>query len=133
MDQVSQRFTFLKIAEDKRLVLAWASVVQKADGTPIVDHQGDVIEFDDLEAAFIEAFSGGGIAKGGEMHRDIGGADVVGQITLSRDERIAAGFGAGVAGALVKIRVTDDALWAKVKSGEYSELSIGGLGTREAL
>ena len=126
-------FQVRKINEEKRLVTAWASVVTKADGTPIIDHQGDVIDIGNLEDAFIEAFADGGIAKGGEMHRNIGGADVVQHFTLSRDERTALGFGLGQEGAIVKIRVNDDSLWASVKAGRYPELSIAGEGTREAI
>ena len=126
-------FKFAKIDEAKRLVTAWASVVSKADGSPIVDHQGDVIDIENLDEAFIEAFADGGFEKGGTMHETQGGADIVGQIVLSRADRVALGFGLGPEGAIVKIRVTDDALWDRVRSGELSEISIEGEGTREEI
>jgi hypothetical protein len=62
------------------------------------------------------------------MHEQIGGADIIGQITLSRDERIALGFGPGPEGAIVKVRVNDPDLKKRIRSGELSEMSIAGVG-----
>lgn len=123
---------------EKRLVTAIASVVTKAGGVPVVDSQGDVITIGDLEDAFIDAFAEGGIQKGGEMHRRIG-ADIVQNFTLSRAERAAlsaAGMGVDADGpefGIVKFRVYDDALWARVKAGELPEVSIAGTGERVPL
>jgi len=120
-----------KVDEDKRLVSAIYSEVTDADGKPVIDLQGDIIRIDDLEAADIEAFADGGLRKGGEMHAKIGGADVVQHYTLSKVEREAFGFGTGPEIGIVKLRVTDDALWAKVKAGDLPALSIAGDGVRE--
>lgn len=115
---------------DKPLTaVAWASVITKADGTPITDHDGHVILFEDLEKAFADFALTGGVGRGGEMHKAIGGADIIGQITLSRDERIALGFGPGPEGAVVKVRVLDPVLKQRVRSGELAELSIAGSAT----
>lgn len=132
------RFKVDKVNEEKRLVTAIASVVSKAGGAPIIDAQDDIIDIDDLEEAFVEAFADGGIEKGGEMHERIGGADIVQAFTFSRAERAAlhkAGMGIDADGpefGLVKFRITDDALWARVKSGELSEVSIGATAERVA-
>ena len=109
-------------------VVAWASIVTKADGTPIVDHDGHLIEFTELEKAFADFAKTGGVARGGEMHERVGGADIIGQITLSRDERSALGFGVGPEGAIVKVRVHDAELKKRIRSGELSEMSIAGVG-----
>lgn len=119
-------FRFAKLDDEKRIVTGWAAIASDADGKPIVDHQGDVLDIGNLEDAFIEAFADGGMAKGGEMHKRVGGADVVGHMVLSRDERIALGFGPGPEGAIVKLRINDDEQWAKVKRGDYREFSMAG-------
>ena len=114
----------------KRIVTAWANIVENADGSPVVDAHNDIIPFDELEAAFAKAFAHGGLGRGEEQHVRFELADVIGQITLSRDERRALGFGEGPAGAIVKIRVHDDALWQRIMAGELPELSIRGRGVR---
>ena len=112
---------------DKPLtVVGWASVVTKADGTPIADFDDQVIEFDELEKSFADLMLTGGARRGGEMHDKVGGADLIGQITVSREERVALGLGMGPAGAIVKFRVNDAELKDRIRSGELGELSIAG-------
>lgn len=125
-------FKIKKLNEERRLVTAWASVVTEPDGKPVVDFEGDIIPIDELEKAFIEAFADGGLKKGGVEHDEIGGVDIVQQFTFSNAEREALGFGKGEEGGIVKLRVNDDSIWARVKSGELSELSIAGEGERIA-
>ena len=119
-------FELVEKREEKRLVTAIASVVTKTDGSQIVDSDGDIIDIEDLEQAFIEAFAEGGLRKGGDMHQRVGGADVVQHFTLSKNERIALGFGEGPEMGIVKFKVHDDMLWLKVKAGFLPELSIAG-------
>jgi hypothetical protein len=121
-----------KVDEDKRLVTAWYSQVSDQDGQPIVDRQGDIIPIQELEAADIEAFAEGGLRKGGEMHATVGGADIVQHFTLSQSERAALGFGQGPEGGIVKLHVTDETLWQRIKRGDYPDLSIAGDAVREA-
>ena len=109
---------------------AIASVVTDAAGNPVVDSQDDMIAIDDLEDAFIEAFSGGGADMGGEQHVFIGGMDVVQHFTFSRAERLALGFGEGPELGIVKFRVNDDELLAKIISGELPDVSIAGEAVR---
>ena len=119
---------------DKPLtVVAWASVITKADGTPINDYDGHVIEFAELEKAFADFAQTGGLQRGGEMHERVGVADIIGQITLSRDERVALGFGNGVEGAIVKVLVHDPVLKQRIRSGELAEMSIAGVGEAVAV
>lgn len=132
MTQGRIRFQIKKLNEERRLVTAWASVVSHADGTPVIDFEGDIIPIDELEKAFIEAFADGGLRKGGEMHENIGGVDIVQQFTFSSAEREALGFGKGEEGGIVKLRVNDDSIWARVKSGELPDMSIKGEGERTA-
>lgn len=127
-----------KLDDEKRVVTAIVSVVSKGDGTPIVDRDGDVIDIDDLEYAFAEAFARGGARMGGEMHEDIGGAHVIHHMTLSSGEwtglaeamsipEMAKAWEVGIA----KFFIEDDGLWERVKSGALPELSIAGTATRE--
>lgn len=112
---------------DKPLtVVGWASVVTKADRTPITDYDDQVIEFDELEKSFADLMLTGGLNRGDEMHDDVGGADIIGQITVSCDERIALGLGIGPAGAIVKFRVHSPELKKRIRNGELGELSIAG-------
>jgi len=127
----STQFEIKKLDDEKRLATVIVSVVTKADGTPITDLQGDIIEIDELESAFIEAFADGGMRKGGEMHAKIGGADVVQHFTLSKAERVALGFGDGEEMGIAKLRVNDDSLWQKIKTAQLPAISIAGTADRE--
>ena len=119
---------------DKPLtVVAWASVITKADGTPINDYDGHVIDFVELEKAFADFALTTGVQRGGEMHEKVGGADIIGQITLSGQEREALGFGKGIEGAVVKVRVHDPLLKQRIRSGELCEMSIAGVGEAVSL
>lgn len=126
------RFEFRKFSggegEAPLTVVAWASVVTTPEGESINDYDEHIIEFIELEKAFADFALTGGMQRGGEMHERIGGADIIGQITLSNDERIALGFGPGVEGAIVKFRVHEPILKGRIKSGELCEISIAGSG-----
>jgi len=112
---------------EKRVVVAWLSQVEDADGNPIVDNEGDSITIDALEDAVTEAFSHGGTARLERQHEQFELGDVIQFFTLSRDEREALGFGPGPAGAIVKVRVTDDQLWDDIKSGKVTDVSFLGM------
>lgn len=127
-------FEIVKANDERRLLTAITNIVTDSEGKPVVDHQGDVIKIDNLEQSFIDAFSiHGGMGMGGTMHRNKGGVDVVQHFTLSKGEREALGFGPGPEMGIVKLRVTDDQIWADVKAGKYPEVSIGGEGERSPL
>jgi len=116
-------------SDDRRLVTAWLSQVEDADGNLVVDDEGDAITIDALEDAMCEAFASGGAGRVEQQHAKFGLGDVVQFLTVSREEREALGFGRGPAGAVVKCRVRDDALWQAIKSGECTDLSFLGLAT----
>lgn len=127
-----------KVDDDKRIVTAVVSVVSGKDGVPIVDHDGDVIDIDDLEVAFAKAFAQGGTGMGGVMHSQVGGAHVIQHMTISKPEwqgladlmeipDMADAWEVGIA----KFFVEDDELWAAIKAGALPELSIAGTALRE--
>lgn len=115
---------------EKRLVTVITNTLTDEVGNPIADHQGDVIDVDNLEEVFIKSFARGGEGMGDEMHDETSVVDVVQHFTLSCDERVALGFGAGPALGIAKLYVRDDDLWEKTKSGERPEVSIAGDGER---
>jgi hypothetical protein len=119
-----------KLDLDQQLVTGWASVIENPDGSPLEDHQGDIITEQDLmEAAHAFMKERGA----GEMHRRVEGVGtVVESVVVTKALKQALGLPASTpTGWLVTIKVDDPAVWAKVRSGEYAMLSVGGTGTRE--
>lgn len=120
-----------KVDEDKRLVFGWANVSVDVGGNEVVDLQEDMIDPETLEAAaykFAELYR-----DGGEMHERTGTAVMVESVVLTEEKQAAMGLAAGTlpVGWWIGFRVTDDDVWEKVKSGEYSMFSIGGTAIRE--
>ena len=122
-----------KIAKaDEHLIFGWASVAADEDGIPVVDSEGDVIPITELEQAayrFVE-LSG----SGGEMHSKIGVAQLGESFVVTPEKLATLGLtGEMPLGWWVGFRVTDDDVWAKIKSGVYTMFSIGGRARRENL
>lgn len=125
------RFKVQKVDEDKRLVFGWANVSVDVGGNEVVDLQEDMIAPETLETAaykFAELYR-----DGGEMHEKTGIAVMVESVVLTEEKQAAMGLDAGTlpVGWWIGFRVTDDDVWEKVKSGEYSMFSIGGTAIRE--
>ena len=113
-----------KSDSEKRLVFGFASVSIK-NGVPIVDADGDTISIEELEKAayrFVEMQGGGG-----EMHDPDRGrvAHLVESFVLTPEKAESMGMLTETFGWWVGFKVDSDAVWAKIKSGEYSMLSIG--------
>lgn len=122
-----------KIAKaDEHLVFGWASVAADESGIPVVDSVGDIISIGELERAaykFVE-FSG----RGGEMHAKLDVAHVVESVVFTLEKIAALGLtGTIQQGWWIGLRVTNEEVWQKIKSGVYTMLSIGGRATREEL
>lgn len=119
---------------DNPLVHCWAFTCTDETGQPYHDLQGDAISADDFVKA-AEEF----MAKGGGVDEMHDGKATQGRIAFAypMDSTIAAamlGKAAGDAtktsGLMVAIRPSAEQL-VKIKSGEYTGVSIAGLGTRE--
>lgn len=113
-----------KSDDEQRLIFGWASVAADENGNAIIDSQGDVIPIEELERAayeFVE-FS----RKGGEMHQIMGVARLVESIIFTPQKLELLGISGVPFGWWVGFRVTDETVWQKIKSGEYSMFSIGG-------
>ncbi|MCD7867660.1 MAG: XkdF-like putative serine protease domain-containing protein [Clostridiales bacterium] len=127
----TRRFQIQKVDEEKQLVFGWANVSVTVDGKQVVDLQEDVIEPEELETAaykFAEFYR-----NGGEMHERGGCAVMVESVVLTEEKQRAMGIPSGTlpVGWWIGFHVTDDDVWEKVKTGEYSMFSIGGTAIRE--
>lgn len=119
-----------KLADEKRLAFGWASVVIDDDGQAVIDHQQDRISIPELEKAAYEYVQKS--RQSTEMHTKKGVAELVESVVMTPEKREAMGIATeGISGWWVGFRVNDQAVWSKVKAGEYSEFSIGGTAKRK--
>ncbi len=131
MQQVTEKVQLLghitKLDEDKRLAFGWFSVIEE-NGKTVVDHDGDVIMEDTLvEAAHNHVMDS---RAGKVMHSGKRIADLVESIVFTKDLQEALGIDLGKIGWFGAVKIRDEAVWKKVKSGELSAFSIGGIARR---
>lgn len=117
--------------EDERLIFGWANVAATADGQPIVDAHGDIIEPDVLEKAayqFNLTFR-----DAGQMHAGGSVGRLVESFMATPEKLVAMGLAPDAlpVGLWVGFKIDDADVWAKVKSGEYPMFSIQGKAVRE--
>ncbi len=122
----------IKLDSDQQLAFGWLSVSETADGSVVIDKQGDIIEPEDLEACAYEFVLN--VRKAGDMHErtdNIG--KVVESIVFTKEKQEALGIPAGVLpiGWWIGFKISDESTWAKVKNGTYTAFSIGGKGVRD--
>lgn len=135
MNETERIFTITKAEPDKMQVFGWASVAITADGQQISDHEGDVIQPDELEKAAYEYVLK--FRDTGERHdpdkRKKG--KLIESVVLTKEKQEAMGIPAGYLpeGWWVGFQITDEDAWAKIKSGEYKMFSVEGRGERESL
>lgn len=116
---------------DAVTVTGWAAVITHADGTPVIDYDGDLIPVAELEGAAHRALKrSSGAGRVGDMHDNLGAADLVESMVLTAEKRAALGFGTGPEGWAVTLRVNDPELAKQIRTGEKSELSIRGSAKR---
>lgn len=123
-------FAIHKSNDDKRLAFGWANVSITANGEEVVDWQEDMIDPEELENAaykFVEFYR-----EGGEMHERGGCAVLVESVVFTEEKMEAMGIERGIlpVGWWIGFHVTDDEVWEKIKSGEYSMFSIEGQAER---
>lgn len=127
----SQPFTFShdvrKIDEEMRMVYGWASVIEE-NGSPVVDHQGDLILSSDLVAAAHAFISSSRAAKA--MHKGEAVGEFVESLVFTLEVQKALGINLGKVGWWVGLKINNDKIWAAVKDGRLKMLSIGGKGNR---
>lgn len=121
----------------RKMVSAVFYASADASGAPVVDHSGETVDQYEIERAFQDGMARGII--GGEMHmRGPDGVKVaVGKIvecfTITDEKATAFGLGTRLRGAIGTIHVPDEDAFAKVVSGEYAMVSIGGKARRRQL
>ncbi len=114
-----------KLNEDQNLVFGWA-YVSETNGDAVVDYQGDTISESELEKAFYDFVINA--RNAGEMHRNLAGV-LVECCVFTKEKQAALGIDLGMVGAWVGFKLNPE-VFAKVKSGEYKMLSIGGKAKR---
>lgn len=121
-----------KVKDDEQFFLGWASVTS-VDGEIVMDKQGDVIDIDELEAtaaAFMRDHAAGLV-----MHAGTPSIRYTTSIVITAAVKRALGMTLTPdrEGWLVGGYVTDPVIWARIRSGELTALSIGGTGVRDPL
>lgn len=127
MEQIGITFAFAKANSTGSYVRGWASVVS-ADGKPIEDWQGDVIDIDDLRQAAHEFISD--VRVGKAMHGGSQIGEVVESLIIDDDIAKALGMADSRRGWFVGMRVHDEAVQKRIRAGELKQFSIGGIGKR---
>lgn len=126
-------FTIQKADPDKRLVFGWALVSATADGKQIIDHQGDIVEQEDLEEAayeYVLKFRDAGEEHIGSLRKK---ARMVESVVFTEEKLQAMGIPAGSIpyGWWIGFYVDDDNAWELIKNGTYTMFSIEGKAVRE--
>lgn len=121
-----------KSDEDQRLVWGWASIVENADGSEVVDLHGASISPEVLQKAahvFVMHYR-----EAGDMHATTSGIGrLVECVVTTRETQKAWGLpeGALPVGMWVGFKIESPAVWEMIKSGKYGAFSIGGWGREE--
>lgn len=115
---------------DQHLVSGWANVATNADGSKPLDWQGDIIEPAELEKAAIQFmldYRDSGVNHAGEST-----GTVVESIVMTKDKQAAMGIPEGIVpeGWFITVKVNNDEVFQKVKSGEFRMFSIQGTAER---
>lgn len=120
----------IKIDEEARIVWGWASVVS-IDSKPLVDRQGDIISPEVMTKAADRFMLDVRVAKA--MHEGGQIGEVIHSFPLTKALGEALGVHSALEGWIVAMKVFDDSVWMRVKSGELAAFSIGGIGKRNAI
>ena len=129
----SPPFNIQKADEDKRLVFGWALVSADKDGNKLIDHQGDMVEPDDLEDGayeYVLNFRDAGEEHIGTLRKK---ARMVESCVFTPEKMRAIGIPEGTipVGWWIGFYVDDDTTWERIKSGKYKMFSIEGKAVRE--
>jgi len=120
----------IKKAADKGLVSGWANVAINSDGSLPLDWQDDVIMPETLEKAAIQFMMD--YQDAGEMHKGNPTGVVVESIVFTKAKQKIIGIPEGCVpeGWFITVKVTDEAVFEKVKDGTYKMFSIQGKANR---
>lgn len=127
------KFDIKKADEDKRLVFGWALVSATSDGEKIIDHQGDIVEQDELESGayeYVLNFRDAGEEHNAGLRKK---ARMVESVVFTAEKLQAMGIPEGTVpyGWWIGFYVDDDNTWELIKNGTYKMFSIEGRAIRE--
>ena len=126
-------FNISKADEDQRLVFGWALVSADIEGNMLIDHQGDMVDQDELEQGAYEYVLN--FRDAGEEHMPglRKKARMVESVVLTEEKMRAMGIPLGTVpyGWWIGFYVDDDDTWEKIKNGTYRMFSIEGRAIRE--
>ncbi len=123
---IKGKFQIAKSDDEKRLAFGWASVSMRVNGELIEDWQEDIVEPEELERAAYDYVRLYG--EGGEMHERGGAAVLIESVVFTKEKMEAIGIPEGTlpVGWWIGFKVLEEAVWKKVKAGEYPMFSIEG-------
>jgi hypothetical protein len=117
----------VKSDEELRVAYGWASVIESG-GEVVVDKQGDWIAPGELVKAAHEFMRASRLSK--EMHGGEACGEVVESIVLTRDVQDSLGVRLDKVGWYIAVKILDDDVWRRVRTGDYKAFSIGGRAKR---
>lgn len=115
--------TILKTDDEQRIVWGWA-YVSTEKGELLTDTQGDSIEPVEMVKMANDFMLSARTAKA--MHQGEGIGEMIHSLPLTADLAKALGIETEREGWIVGMKVHDDAVWKRVRAGEFSGFSIGG-------
>ena len=126
-------FKIEKADADKRLVFGWALVSATKEGDVIIDHQGDIVDQEDLEEGayeYVLNFRDAGEEHIGSLRKK---ARMVESVVFTEEKLNAMGIPTGTVpiGWWIGFYVDDDTTWERIKDGTYQMFSIEGKAIRE--
>lgn len=123
----------IKKAADQGLVSGWANVAINKDGSIPLDWQDDIIRPEVLEKAAVQFMMD--YQDSGEMHKGNPTGVVVESIVFTKEKQELLGipFGHIPEGWFITVKVTDAAVFERVKDGTYKMFSIQGNAKRVKL
>lgn len=133
MPKVMKEFSFKieKSNEEKRIAFGWAMISRDKTGCEVFDYQNDGIDPEDLEQLayrYVQFYR-----DAGSEHNSKGKGVLIESVVSTLEKQSVWGVPVGFMpiGWWVGFYVTDDAVWEKVKSGEYAAFSIEGDAVRK--
>lgn len=118
----------LKYDEEQRLVYGWAYVCT-VKGEVSLDHSQEYIRPDEIVKAATSFMLDVRTAKAMHTGNPIG--EVVHSLPITKEISGALGIQTDREGWILAMKIHDDGVWGKVKSGELSSFSIGGRALKE--
>jgi len=132
-DEFSMSFEIEKMGDDQQVAYGWASVID-INGEPVTDLQGDEISADELCNAahnFMKNYRQGKELHIASQQDGVGNVGtVVESMVFTKEVQKSLGIDLKKTGWYIGVKIEDDKVLAKVKSGEYRAFSFGGNGER---